>query len=357
MRSVYSSLLVFLFIVYSLIFFVDTAFTQGQAKISSPPSGYLYHGVFPGPEGASGEENLITLKSLEQYESAVGKKVAWVYFSQEWAHDQRFPLETVSWIHDHGSIPFIRLMLRSTLEHYTKEKIFTLEKIIRGDFDEALHAWGRAAHTYHFPLLVEYGTEVNGEWFSWNARWYGKKGAERFKKAYRHIIQTMKDENAHNITWVFHANNQDVPDEPWNHFEEYYPGDDVIDWIGVSVYGAQTPVTEEWPSFQESLDAIYPRLVSLASGKPIVLLEFGVTSSHPLGDQAYWAEEALKSLSQCRWPEVIGFSWWNEAWKNDDNPTHDTDMRVQDNPDLTRVFHDYVGHNDHVLDEAIFTTE
>ena len=29
---------------------------------------------------------------------------------------------------------------------------------------------------------------------------------------------------------------------------------------------------------------------------------------------------------------VIGFSWWNEQWENDNKPAHDTDMRVQDNP-------------------------
>lgn len=357
MRLVYSVPLGLLVIAFLLVFLIPTGFTHNQLEIALPPSEFFYHGVFPGPEGFSGEENLITLKSLEQYESAVGKKVVWVYFSQEWAHDQNFPIKTVSWIHNHGSIPFIRLMLRSTTEHYTKEKIFTLDKIIRGDFDEALRAWAKAAHGYHNPLLVEYGTEVNGEWFPWNSRWYGKRGAEKFKKSYRHIIQLMKDENAHNLTWVFHVNNQDVPDEPWNYFEEYYPGDDVIDWIGVSVYGAQTPMTEEWPSFQESLDAVYPRLVSLAAGKPIVVLEFGVTSGNLQGDQAYWADKALKSLTQSRWPKVIGFSWWNEAWKNDDNPTHDTNMRVQDNPDLTRVFQDYVGRNDQVLEEATIITE
>ena len=29
-------------------------------------------------------------------------------------------------------------------------------------------AWGRAAQTFGTPLIVEFGTEVNGSWFPWN---------------------------------------------------------------------------------------------------------------------------------------------------------------------------------------------
>ncbi len=41
------------------------------------------------------------------------------------------------------------------------------------------------------------------------------------------------------ITWVFHLDDSDIPEEAWNRFEHYYPGDDWIDWIGrVSISGA-----------------------------------------------------------------------------------------------------------------------
>jgi hypothetical protein len=54
-------------------------------------------------------------------------------------------------------------------------------------------------------------------------------------------------------------------------------------------------------------------------------------------------------LSQFRWPKIIGFSWWNEAWQNDDNPEHDTSMRLQDNPAVADVFHKLVGLNPSIL--------
>jgi hypothetical protein len=46
---------------------------------------------------------------------------------------------------------------------------------------------------------------------------------------------------------------------------------------------------------------------------------------------------------------VIGFSWWNEQWENDNKPAHDTDMRVQDNPRLADAFRTLVGANTKVL--------
>lgn len=48
---------------------------------------------------------------------------------------------------------------------------------------------------------------------------------------------------------------------------------------------------------------------------------------------------------------------WNEAWENDDNPAHDTNMRVQDNPVLAGVFQRLVGLNDSVLDRAVISTD
>ncbi len=100
------------------------------------------------------------------------------------------------------------------------------------------------------------------------------------------------------------------------------------------------------------MDAIYPRLAALSSDKPIVVLEFGVTKNNPLGDQAQWARDALTDITSSRWPRIVGFSWWNEHWQNDDNPAHDTTMRVQDNSDLASVFQELVGKNPKVLEKV-----
>ncbi len=106
---------------------------------------------------------------------------------------------------------------------------------------------------------------------------------------------------------------------------------------------------EEWPDFRQTMDEVYPRLAALGPAKPIMVLEFGTCKNNPGGRQEVWAERALADLVQNRWPKVMGFSWWNEYWQNDDNPEHDTSMRLQDNPSLAAVFQKWVGARRNVL--------
>ncbi len=332
------------------------------SKILLPPAGSLYHGVYPG--GVTGEEDDLLPADLAGYEAAAGKTAAWVYFSHNWFHGRAFPLATARWIRQAGSVPYLRLMLRSSCEQDQAEPIYTLDRIISGDFDADLRAWARAARDFRSALLAEYGTEMNGSWFSWNGQWNGggqtggygdparPDGPERFVDAFRHIVGLCREEGALNITWVFHVNGNDWPDEDWNRLERYYPGDEWVDWLGVSIYGAQTPQDEGWPAFRDTMDAVYPRLRALAPGKPVIVAEFGATSGNPLGQPGPWAGAALADLSSFRWGAVIGFSWWNERWENDDIPSHDTDMRIQDDPGLSAAFLAWAGGGADVLGRA-----
>ncbi len=319
--------------------------------IPLPPRGCLYHAVFPGTK--TGEEDSVTRLDLHAYERCVEKRAALVTFSNEWYRSRRFPEQTCRWIREEGAIPYIRLMLRSDSDLRHAEPVYTLRRIIRGDFDGDLRSWARAAAAFAHPIVVEYGTEVNGDWFSWSAPW-NDGGAASFRLAYRHIIRVMREEGAENITWAFHANAVDAPGGTSDRLEEYYPGDNWIDWIALSVYGAQTPMDGDWPSFDTLMDSVYPRLTRLAPGKPIVIAEFGVTSGNKRGSQAAWADRALSGISAQRWPGLIAFSWWNSAWSNDRYAKHDSDMRVQDNPDLCRVFRSRVGQNPLILG-SVFT--
>jgi hypothetical protein len=345
----------------------DLPQTLTHSEIPIPPKGSFYHGVHP--SGKNGDETDIS--NLSSYEKAVGKTASWVYFSNEWAKDRTFPQKNAQAIRNTGSIPFIRLMMRSSTKEIdgndpeSMEKQFTLDHIIKGDFDNDLQAWAKEARRFGSPLIVEYGTEVNGKWFAWNAAWndskgndktgtpISKDGAEKFKTAYRHIIQTMKNEGANNISWVFHVNNEDDPNVEWNRMASYYPGDQYIDLIGVSLYGALTPkeeVDEEKKSFFNQFNRVYRKLTSISSDKPIALLEFGSAAGNPSLNQDKWANEALQTIidKPDNWPKLIGFAWWNEAWPNDDDPKNDTNMRVQDNPSLSAVFQKWL-QSDHVL--------
>jgi hypothetical protein len=347
----------------SLLAFCVVAQVHAEsARIPPPPSGKLYHGFYWGGVGTDTHdptEHDVTPADVARYEQAVGAKTAWVYFSCNWFESRKFPAAMSNWIRDLGKIPYLRLMLRSDVDQRHGEKTYSLEKIIAGDFDVDLRTWAREAKAFGSPVLVEWGTEPNGNWFGWNGKWNGGaiEGPKRYIAAYRHIVDLMRSEGADNLTWVWHVNWLDEPERKWNAFENYFPGDNYCDWVALSAYGPTTPLTRDGTeSFAFKMREAYPRLTKLAPGKPVVIAEFGCDLHNRRVDVVRWTRTALEDLFSNRWPAIVGFCWWNEGWQNDDHKKHDTDMIILHDVDLTRAFRDeFAQHADKIQEKPIAT--
>jgi len=286
-----------------------------------------------------------------------------------------------------GQIPFIRLMLRSDnastaqQKHEERENYFTLNNIIGEHPDDPVKSrqinddlarWGRDARTYGEPVAVEWGTEANGDTFFWNAKYNGPEGAKLFRQAFRHIVRTVSgdDPSASNITWVFHV----VPEEreghqDWSLMAQYYPDGtdedprDVVDWLGVSVYGAQDRKADECEPFADQLERALngagdEGLFALASRcgrqnatanrcgnpKPIFVLEMGTAGNYKGDSQQckpeVWIKGAFETLSRKSAEtrqQVWGFSWWNERYPGDDEKETPVELRAQKSDRLARA--------------------
>ena len=333
-----------------------------SARIAPPPPGKLYHGFYWGGVGTDTHdptEHDVTPADVAHYEQAVGAKTAWVYFANNWFESRKFPVAMCKWFRDLGKIPYVRLMLRSDVDQKHGEKTFSLQKIIAGEFDVDLRTWARDAKAFGSPILIEWGTEPNGNWFSWNGKWNGGagEGPKRYIAAYRHIVDLMRAEGADNLTWVWHVNWYDEPEAKWNAFENYFPGENYCDWVALSAYGPLTPRTDEGlESFRFKIDEAYPRLIKLAPGKPVIAAEFGCDLHNRHVDTVKWARDALEDLFSNRWPAIVGFCWWNEGWQNDDHKKHDTDMIILHDVDLTRLFRNELAqHADKIQETPVIS--
>ena len=92
--------------------------------IAPPPAGRLYHGCYWGGVGTDvrdPSEHDVTPADVARYEEAVGKKAAWIYFSDNWFESRSFPAAICHWIRDLGKTPYIRLMLRSDVDQKHSE--------------------------------------------------------------------------------------------------------------------------------------------------------------------------------------------------------------------------------------------
>jgi hypothetical protein len=265
----------------SSLFHTEAQFNSN--KLIESNSG-IYHAAFP---DFGGTEDVVSTQKITDFESLVNKNIAWAYFSNNWLNEIQFPINEVNIINSAGKIPFIRMMPRTNFNEGGPDPNYTMQRILDGDFDTELTQWAIDAANTSSPLLVEFGTEVNGNWFPWNGQFNGAEvttaygdqtladGPERFRDAYRHIIDICNNNGATNITWFFHVNAFGYPKTNWNKIENYYPGDNYIDWFGVSVYGPQR-TEDDFQEFAEIMDVIYPELIEL-SNKPIAILEFAIT--------------------------------------------------------------------------------
>ena len=311
-----------------LLFVTWISAEEVEIKLLPPVGDHIYFGAFP---DFGGPEDEVTTQRVKDFESIAGKKIAWAYFSQNWYNGIIYPKAHIHAIAQSGAVPFVRLMPRSDEVQGHPEGHLSLQHIIDGMFDAPLRQWARDVKEDHIPLLVDFAVEANGDWFPWSGLLNGGSrtdgygdpaypdGPERYRDAYRHIIDLFRDEGVKHITWFYHFNYQSFPDLAWNQPKYYYPGDTYIDWVGFSLYGAQT-LDEEWDGleFSTQLRIYVHSYRDLQTHKPVALLEFGVTDHHLQGDKARWLNDAFATILHNPYVKFSAISPWHENWENED---------------------------------------
>ena len=339
-----------LFTLFLSAFFLSCSASSDRTTLQPPSGTSIYFSAFP---DFGGSEDNVSTGRIQDFETLAGKALTWATFSDNWYNGIIYPKAAIHAIHDAGAIPYVRLMPRSDEIQGHPEPRFTLQRIIDGVYDTNLTHWAQDARADGIPLLIDFAVEMNGDWFPWSGVFNGGKttngygdkdtpdGPERYRDAYRHIIDLFRTAGLHHVTWVFHVNLASAPDEAWNHPEHYYPGDDYIDWIGFSCYGAQT-LSEKWDGleFSTQLRAYQSQIRAISTRKPIAVLEFGVTDHHPDGNKSAWLDDAFATILDNPWINFSAINPWHEDWQNEDESW--SRLRLESSPEVTRTFRKWV---------------
>ncbi len=306
-----------------------------------------YIGVYP---GWGPNEDEVDAQKLYDFQRLSGKGVTVVPFSSFWGQLEVSGRPLIE-IDRYGAIPMLRLMPWGKPYWQAKsQSIYSLQKIIDGDHDWYLNHWAAVLKNYGKPVLVTFAPEMNGDWFPWAGVFQGggearpsgdqqkTDGPEKYAAAFRHIIDLFRSREVKNVQWVFQPSHRSHPNEPWNSMKSYYPGDDYIDWLGVSLYGVQFQ-DEPWEGFVKLMDAAYADLASISTNKPLMLSEWSVGEWPEKGSKAAWYAEALSSL-QIRYPQIKIAIIWHAKWQNKNGTW--SNLRIDSSPEALQAYREGV---------------
>ncbi len=170
-------------------------------------------------------------------------------------------------------------------------------------------------------ILLRFGAEMNV--------WEKKADPNQFIQAFRLVSKIMKAE-APNVALVFSPN--DISSAGLS-YEMFYPGDEFVDWVGVSLYTNKffknkTSVSETDQSiylignFANPVLQLEPIIKAFGSKKPILISEFGAENKNAGNDLADFATLQLEraySYFPMVYPQVKGILYFDKNFSNQVN--------------------------------------
>lgn len=231
-----------------------------------------------------------SVKEIDTYEKSTNEHLDIAIIYHEFKNGFEFPSAAARKLSSRKITPFIKLepWSKAGKENYD----FDLEKIIKGEFDEGIKRFAQQAKFFGKPFFISFCPGINDNCSCGN-------NSEKFKKAYKHIVNLFRREGVANVTWVW-----EISVKPSN-YSEYYPGDDYVDWIGLNGFSTdETKVkTSGW------------QLYELGEGKK----EFKIVQEDKTGHLTIPAtpwhlfDDAVKQLKSFKKPIIISETGCDEA--------------------------------------------
>jgi hypothetical protein len=235
-------------------------------------------------------------------ERRIGRPLAIDHRFKHWTDP--FPSAADDWDHAHGRIPMITWEPDGT----------TLAAIASGADDGVVRERATAVARDGRPLLLRFAHEMNADWYRWDGARASTPGTHdgpaRYVAAWRHVHAVFVAAGATNVQWVWSPNHRSIPAASWNAAARYYPGDDVVDWVGIDGYDrdAARPV-----SFASLFG---PLATEFAGRKPVMVAETATDGADP-GRAARWIDAARRAIDAGA-PPVRAVVWFDTVKRGHD---------------------------------------
>jgi mannan endo-1,4-beta-mannosidase len=178
----------------------------------------------------------------------------------------------------------------------------SISAIAAGRYDAYLTSYALAVRAYRDPVVLSFGHEMNGTWYSWG---YKYTSPSVFVAAWRHIVTLFRALGTRNVTWLWTINimktqHGKIPGPaPW------WPGRSYVTWVGIDGYYLE-PSWQFVPIFGPTIAAVRE-----LTGDPILIAE---TSATPAAVQP---EKIADLFAGVHTYGLLGFVWFDDVASHD----------------------------------------
>jgi mannan endo-1,4-beta-mannosidase len=259
---------------------LPSASADGHASLPSSPDSYI--GLYS--NGAP-----YSYAGITAFTRATGVKPSVVLYYSGWL--EPFQASFARTAANNGAVTLVQL----------DPKDVSIGAIASGKYDAYLTTYAEAVRAYRRPVILGFGHEMNGNWYSWG---YLNTPAAVFVAAWRHIVTLFRTLGARNVTWMWTVNTihkkSHVPSPgPW------WPGSSYVNWVGIDGYYYSSTNTFA-PLFGPTIAA-----VRALTHDPILISE---TAAPTAADQSAKIADLFAGTHLYG---LLGFVWFNAIHTDD----------------------------------------
>lgn len=236
----------------AVAFYNNSADPNSPLPVHLPTTPHSYLGAFAHGLPSSTAE-------LTAFVNAVGHKIDVVTYYSGWY--EPFQKQLADTAATHGQVPLVQMDPTGV----------SLAAIAAGRFDAYLSQYAVAVKSYRDPVILSFGHEMNGSWYSWG---YTQTSPRVFVAAWRHIVKLFHNFGVNNVTWLWTVNI--INDTQAGRIPSpvaWWPGDQYVNWVGVDGYYLK-PNWAFAPLFGPTLSILHTLTTD-----PIIIAETGVAQT------------------------------------------------------------------------------
>jgi len=268
--------------------------------------------------------------TLPEYISTVGAAPKVLMWYRNWANgpNPAFTPSDLDVAYNHGAMPMISWQPLDG-EASDSQPAYSCANIVAGRYDDFITTWARAAAAYHKPFYLRLSHEMNGDWYPWGTAPSNPNGntPAQYVAMWRHVVTIFRQQGATNVRWVW-SPNAISEYSTFSSFDQNYPGDEYVDWVGIDGYNFGTTYGSGWRTITEIFGASYDALTAMTA-KPLMIAEIGAAEQG--GDKAAWIRQGLLTEVPQRLPRVRALIWFDVK--------RDIDYRVNSSSAALAAFH------------------